>query len=149
MLTNVLIGLVLPGILTLYLFKQNPKIIILMYPLGIAIAFTSNDWGSGLYWTVSPVYEKNGSLSAFPYNVGYFPFIASLFGYLNIKNLINSHWLILLFSITFTSLELMAVFLDKISYHNGWNIFFTFFVYLVGYTGAHLYMIILKKYKVL
>lgn len=149
MLINIFLGLIIPCVILIYLFRKKPAIIALMYPLGIAIAFISNDWGFRLFWEVAPTYENNPSLSTFPFNIGYFPMLSSLFGYIKLKNSFNPHLLILLFTTSSTSLEFIAICSGKISYLNGWNICFTFFVYLIGFFVASSYINILKKYKVL
>jgi len=149
MLSNILIGLVIPGVLIIYLFKKKPVIITLMYPLGIAIAFISNDWGFKLFWEVSPTHENNPSLTAFPYNIGFFPLLSSLFGYIRVKDVIKPHLLIFLFTTISTFMEFVAVWSGKITYYHGWNIFFTLFVYLMGFIGSSFYIKILRNYNVL
>ncbi|ARI77916.1 hypothetical protein HM131_14130 [Halobacillus mangrovi] len=146
---NVLCGLLLPGIIIGYLFKKNPPLITLMYPIGVAIAFVGSDWGFGFFWDVSPTFEHNPSLSAFPYKIGYFPLLSCLFGYIKVKEIVKTPLLIFLFSFITTFMELLAVWSGKILYSNGWNIFWTFVTYLAGFIVAFLYIKILKKYKVL
>ncbi|KHE67702.1 hypothetical protein [Halobacillus sp. BBL2006] len=149
MWSNLLIGLLIPGVIIGYLFRKKPALVILMYPLGVAIGFVGSDWGFELFWKVSPTYENNSSISAFPYKIGYFPLLTSLFGYIRTKEIIKTPLLIFLFTISTTFLEFLAVWSGKIHYFNGWNIFLTFFIYLAGFIGAFFYIKMLKKYKIL
>ncbi|MFB4164098.1 hypothetical protein ACE1TI_09710 [Alteribacillus sp. JSM 102045] len=88
MLINVIAGMIIPWIFSFFLYKKYPKVIILLYPLGISIAFISNDWGFDIFWLVA-LFHDNPSFSALPFNLGYFPFICSLFVYLKLKKIIN------------------------------------------------------------
>ncbi|GGF15158.1 hypothetical protein GCM10010954_12220 [Halobacillus andaensis] len=146
---NILIGLVLPGAIIGYLFKKNPVVITLMYPVGVTFAVIFNFGGFGLFWDVSPTYEHNPSLSALPFIIGYFPLWSCLFGFIKIKEIVNPFLLTLLFTIITTILELWAVWLGKILYLNGWNFFWTFVIYLAGFIGVIFYIKLLKKYKIL
>ncbi|UOQ45899.1 hypothetical protein MUN89_08255 [Halobacillus salinarum] len=146
---NLLVGFLLPGIIIVYLFLKNPKLITLMYPVGVATAFVGSDWGFGFFWNVTPTFEHNPSLSAFSYKIGYFPLLSCLFGYIKVKELVNTAFLILFFTIITTFMELLAVWSGKVLYSNGWNIFWTFVIYFAGFIGAFFYLQLLKKYKIL
>ncbi|MBN9654172.1 hypothetical protein J0K78_07840 [Halobacillus sp. GSS1] len=146
---NIVIGLVIPWVTIGYLFKKNPVVILLMYPLGVAIAFIGSDWGFGLFWEVTPTYEQNRSLPAFPFKIGYLPLLSVLFGYIKAKEIVKTPLLIILFTIITAFMELVGVWTGKISYFHGWNIFLTLFIYLFGFMGTAFYMKILKKYKIL
>ncbi|MGI8313874.1 CBO0543 family protein [Halobacillus mangrovi] len=146
---NVLCGLLIPTVIIGYLFKKKPPLITLLYPIGVATGFVGSDWGFGFFWAVSPVFDHNPSLSAFPYKIGYFPLLACLFGYIKVKEIVKIPLLIFLFTIITTLLELLAVWSGKILYSNGWNIFWTFVIYLVGFIGVSFYIKVLKKYKIL
>ncbi|UOQ42810.1 hypothetical protein MUN89_12635 [Halobacillus salinarum] len=148
MIVNIVVGLVIPWILSIWLALRSPIIVILIFPLGITIAYLANDWGFELFWTVSPTL-KNPSLSILPYNIGYFPFIATLFAFIKLKRKYKNLSLIVWFTAITTLLEWFAVYIDKVNYLNGWNHLLTLLVYLTGFVATSLYLELLTKYKVL
>ncbi|MFQ3543099.1 hypothetical protein Q7A53_03365 [Halobacillus rhizosphaerae] len=148
MLLNIILGILIPWILCILLIQRAPIVVFVMFPIGISIAFLANDWGFDLFWLVSPTLT-NPSLSALPYNVGYFPFLASLFAYFKVKQGRNSTLLVTIFSIITTSIEGCALIIGKVHYLNGWNILYTFLVYVTGFTIASLYLHLLTNYKIL
>ncbi|QHE50740.1 hypothetical protein [Pontibacillus sp. HMF3514] len=147
MLTNVIIGMLIPWIFCIFLFIKASKIVILMFPLGISIAFMANDWGYNLFWVVTPTHE-NPSLSAMPFSIGYFPLLTCAFTYIKIRYNVGSIFLIVLFTITTTSFEFFAVSIGKVNYYGGWNIGFTFLIYLAGFIVCALYMKVLYRYRI-
>ncbi|WP_028784308.1 hypothetical protein [Thalassobacillus devorans] len=142
---NVLLGLLIPWGILIYLFMKSPLLVILMYPLGVTIAFVANDWGFDLVWEVKPIYN-NPSLSAIPISLGYFPMVTSIFAYVREKTLIDIWTLILSFSLLTTFIEFLVLWSGKIHYYNGWNILWTYVTYLAGFIVVHVYVNILKKY---
>ncbi len=148
MLLNIVLGLLIPWILCILLVQKAPIVVFVMFPVGIAIAFLANDWGFDLFWMVSPIL-KNPSLSALPYNLGYFPLLACIFAYFKVKKGINSTLLVIIFSIITTSIEGGALLIGRVLYLNGWNILFTYLVYITGFTIASLYLHLLTNFKIL
>ncbi|SDH46699.1 hypothetical protein [Alteribacillus bidgolensis] len=148
MFLNIVAGFIIPLILSFFLYKKYPKVIIFLYPLGISIAFAANDWGYQYYWLVAPFHD-NPSLAVLPFNFGYFPFICYLFSYFKVKQLMNSNLLLMVFAFVTTCIEYLGVLLDRIHYYGEWNIFFTFLTYLICFMITSFYVKILKIYQVL
>ncbi|MGP4074292.1 hypothetical protein [Halobacillus sp. K22] len=148
MIFNVLFGFILPFSINMLIFLRRPVLVILMYPLGVSIAFLANDWGYDLFWKVNPTHE-NPSLPALPFNIGYFPLITSSFALINETRVVNYKALILLSSLIFSVLEYTAVSLGKIDYYNGWNIIYSFFIYLAGFIVCYGYIGLLKRYRLI
>ncbi|MBM7552374.1 hypothetical protein [Thalassobacillus pellis] len=148
MVINILCGTIIPLIILFMFFKKYPELVILIYPVGISIAFLANDWGADLFWQVMPKHE-NPSLSMMPYNIGYFPLMAVAFSYIKVKKSIKSGILILSFAITTTFIEFLGLTVGKIQYYNNWNIFYTFFIYLSGFIAASIYVNLLWRYKII
>ncbi|WP_054637573.1 hypothetical protein [Thalassobacillus sp. C254] len=149
MLFNIFFGFVLPWIILFVLWRKFPEVIILFVPLGIAIAFVSNDWGMNIFWYTEPYIEKNESLSAFPLNLGYFPLMACLFVTAIMKYQFSRITLIVFFTIFFSAVEYIALVFGRVHYLNGWDIIFTSGIYLAGFVITSVYANLLSKYKML
>ncbi|MFB4165787.1 hypothetical protein ACE1TI_18810 [Alteribacillus sp. JSM 102045] len=102
MIYNILIGMVIPWICLIFLFKKTAKVMLITFPLGISIAFLANDWGEDIFWGITPYIEKNPSLATLPINIGYFPLLACLLAYVQTKKVSNDNILIVLFSFSAT-----------------------------------------------
>ncbi|MFD1017662.1 hypothetical protein [Thalassobacillus hwangdonensis] len=148
MLVNTLIGACIPLLICLLLYKRNPQIIVAMYPFGVAVAFLANDWGFTHFWMVTP-YKEPDSISAMPFNLGYFPLMSCLIIVVKYKLLWKSIYLILLFTTIGTCLEGFGVLVGKIIYLDGWNIFYTSLIYFSSFTLAILYSKVLMRYHML
>ncbi|MFZ4451337.1 hypothetical protein [Salibacterium aidingense] len=148
MITNIVLGMLLPLGVCAWIFKKSPKLVTLMFPLGTAIAFVANDWGFNIFWVVEPTHD-NPSLPAYPYGLGYFPLLSSAYAYAAVTFKIRPSILIILFAIPTTLIEHIAEQLDKVHYLNGWNSLFTLLIYLSGFIVSHLYLKLLFYYKLL
>ncbi|WLR50378.1 hypothetical protein LC040_14055 [Bacillus tianshenii] len=148
MFINITIGLIIPWLIGVYLYRKAPIMVILIAPIGGLISFILNDWGFNYFWEVTPVY-KNTSLSALPYCLGLYPILACSFIYFLQKKVINDLILMLLFTIVSTISERIAVMLGKIHYTNGWSIFFTLTFYFAGFLTTFIYYRILVNRKIL
>ncbi|WP_275175823.1 hypothetical protein [Bacillus tropicus] len=77
-LGNIIIGFIIPWIFGIWLFKRNPKVVLLIAPIGIAVAFLINEWGVNYFWQLKPIF-KNIGLSAYPLNFGLYPVLVCFF----------------------------------------------------------------------
>lgn len=119
-----------------------------MYTLGVSIAFVANDWGFNIFWKVNPEHD-NPSLPAMPFNLGYFPLLTSTFALIKEAQIVNNKVLILLYSLIFTVLEYVALYIGKVEYYNGWIIIYSFFIYLSGFIVCYGYIRLLKRYQII
>ncbi|KAB2395299.1 hypothetical protein F8172_14965 [Bacillus cereus] len=147
-LANIIFGFIIPWIFGIWLFKRNPKVILLIAPIGIAIAFLINEWGVNYFWEFKPIF-KNISLSAYPLNLGLYPILVCFFIYIEMKKQFNTLGLICFFTLFLTVLEKIAHLLGKVNYINGWNIFWTFISYLVAILIVYSYFRILVRHQIL
>lgn len=53
---NIIIGFIIPWIFGIWLYKRNPKVVLLIAPIGIAIAFLINEWGIDYFWQFEPIF---------------------------------------------------------------------------------------------
>ncbi|WP_082234960.1 hypothetical protein [Halobacillus massiliensis] len=148
MVFNIIFGAIIPWIIIFFFFKKYPEIVMLIFPLGISIAYLANEWGFYLFWVIEPIY-KNPTLSIFPANAGYFPLLAISFSYFKIKHKTNNTLLILIYTIATTSFEYLMVLFGKVVYLGGWNIFLTSLIYLTSFIITSLYINTLYKYRII
>ncbi|WP_134703136.1 CBO0543 family protein [Ammoniphilus sp. YIM 78166] len=142
MFFNFVIGFIIPWILGVWIYKRNSIIVILIAPIGVVAATVINEWGFNYLWKFKP-FLNNQSLSALPLDLGIYPVLACYFIYLVNRGIGNKYTLLLLFAIFITLLEWIAVKSDRVIYLNGWNIGWTFCVYLLTF------MVIYRYYKLL
>ncbi|GGC96548.1 hypothetical protein GCM10007216_29130 [Thalassobacillus devorans] len=147
MWSNLIFGLVIPLFILFFLYKRNPALVLLMYPLGVTIAYTANDWGFDLFWDVEPDHE-NPSLSAIPPSLGYFPMITALFAFTRKKYHVHILWHVFIYASVATLIEGMMVLTGKVHYYHGWNILFTFLIYISGFITVAIYVHVLRKYHI-
>ncbi|PRT04495.1 hypothetical protein C6356_15465 [Bacillus wiedmannii] len=143
-----MLGFIIPWFLGLWLYKREPKIIILIAPIGIAVAFLINDWGSNYFWQFKPVF-RNVALSALPLNIGLYPITVCFFIYLIVKKIFHTFILFFIFTLFLTGLEGILLHLGRVKYFNGWNIFWTCISYFVAIFIIYVYSRILMSYQIL
>ncbi|WP_051353071.1 hypothetical protein [Thalassobacillus devorans] len=148
MFVNILIGIIIPWMICIYFFTKEPRLVILLFPVGATIAFLINDLGQVLFWTVTPIH-LNPSLSIVPYNIGYFPMLAIIFTYVLIKSSIRPVYLVFLFTIATTGIEFISLMMGKVDYHSGWNIWLTALTYPIGFILCILYIKLSYSYRLL
>jgi hypothetical protein len=143
MLGYIVVGFIIPWVFGTWLFIKHPKIILLIVPVGISAAFLINEPGFNYFWEIKPQY-KNHSFAALPMNFGLYPILASFMIYFVEKGV--KLWITLLgFTLFITGLEWMALIQKKVIYLNGWNIGWTFCIYLVALFIVYGYYVMLKK----
>lgn len=148
MLFNIMFGMIIPWMICIYFFTKEPRLVIMLFPLGATIAFLFNDLGLVQFWTVNPVY-LNPSLSIVPYNIGYFPMIAIIFAYVLKKRRIHPFYLVLLFTFVVSFIEYIFLLTGKVVYHTGWNMVWTGITYIIGFGLCTLYIKLSSSYRLL
>jgi hypothetical protein len=146
LLGNIVFGFIIPWVLGIWLYKKHPMIVILIVPIGISAAFLINEPGFNYFWEIKPKY-KNVSLSAQPLNFGLYPILASFMIYFIEKGM-KPFITILGFTLFITGLEWIALIQNKVKYLNGWNIGWTFCIYLLAFLIIYGYYIILNRNKI-
>lgn len=113
------------------------------------IAFTIDEIGTFLdFWEVKPFLFRDKSFSTFPFNIGFYPVLTLLMMLLIHNKKFKPGVQILLFTMLTTFLEWVYLSIGNMNYSNGWNIFWTFFSYLIPFTFVYYYYHILKKFNV-
>ncbi|WP_028400080.1 CBO0543 family protein [Ectobacillus panaciterrae] len=146
MLLNFILGLLLPLPAGIYLYRKDKKILLCTFPFTSMIAFLINELGFYFgFWNVLPIIDGHKSFSALPLDMGLYPVLGTLMVYsIKLKNK-NPFIVILLVALFTTLLEYLLVQVGRVTYGNGWNIFFTFFSYLIPYAVVYLYNILLER----
>jgi hypothetical protein len=131
MITNILIGFVLPWIVGGWVLRKNRSVIRETGPVAGMIAFAFNETGYYMdWWKVTPV--RGEILSFLPYNLGLFPVIGCLFIYTVQKSTFHPALLLLSYPFLITALEIVFRVTGKVTYGNGWNPGWTYVSYLLA-----------------
>lgn len=148
MLYHIIGGFIIPWLLGLFLYKRQVKLIILISPIASTVAFFINAWGFNFYWKLDPSFT-NMSLSAMPYELGYYPFLAILFIITIRDKKLKILTALLVFAISSTLFEFISVVMRRVIYRNEWNIYWTFLSYVLSYFIVFIYYQLLRKQKIL
>jgi hypothetical protein len=148
MLANIFFGFIIPWMFGIWLYKKDKKTVLLVSPLGAVLAYTFNLFGNHFeLWSYKPAL-KTQQLSEFPLDIGLYPVISSYLVHSIQKSIAKPYSLILIFSLATTILEYGTLVFGRISYNHGWNIFWTFWSYVLPYFIIYRYYIALKKLNV-
>ncbi|MBT2668879.1 hypothetical protein J7J00_26115 [Bacillus sp. ISL-4] len=61
-----------PWILGIYLFRNQPRLFITFYPIGVAVASLINEIGFNFFWKIDKDFQEL-SLPSIPYDLGIYP----------------------------------------------------------------------------
>ncbi|WP_145148047.1 hypothetical protein [Paenibacillus xylanexedens] len=136
MLGNILLGMVVPILLAVWILRRNLKILVIYYPLGVAIASCINNVGFNYFWNILPN-TRNQSFAALPMDLGIYPIAGCLMMYVIIVKDAKPWVAILVAALSLTLLEWLAKMMGHVIYFNGWNIFWTFLSYLLPFVLAY------------
>ena len=147
LLFNIILAFIIPWIFVVWLFFINPKIILIIFSFTSVVSHTINAIGINMnFWAVKPFELK--AFSALPFDLGYFPLLGCFLVYIISKTKRNPYSTIFIFVFLITCIEFLGVLSEFIIYGNGWNIFYTYFSYLIAYTLVYWYYLWLKKLNI-
>lgn len=142
MILNILLGFIIPWIITLIIVQER-KIIYYIAPFASVVSFIINALGFHFFWNLYPFYLRN--LSAVPFNIGLF----CLFPCANIQIMrkynISPYIALSLASLVLTIFELCGKLVDRVVYFNNWNIVTTYFSYFISLLASYIFYKILKN----
>lgn len=145
MLLNTIVGFIIPWILAGFFYKYK-KIFIVICPIASTLAYAINSFGFHFhFWEIFPT--KYDYFSTLPFDLGIYPVYASIMIIFIDKQYRGPYRRIFIATLILTLLEYAAVLLNKVHYHNGWNIIFTYFSYLVPLLLVYWYFLLLKRYR--
>ncbi|MFS0670581.1 CBO0543 family protein [Peribacillus frigoritolerans] len=144
MLFHIIVGFILPWVLGVYLFRNQTRLLIIFFPIGVAVATLINDIGFNYFWEMDKNF-KDLSLPSIPYNLGLYPILCCLFicsiHYKKMSTLIT----FLVFTLGTSFLESLIVLLGKLEYRNEWNIYWSSVSYLMAYLILYGYYKLVRK----
>jgi hypothetical protein len=144
MLFHIIVGFILPWVLGVYLFRNQTRLFITFFPIGVAVATLINDIGFNYFWEMDKNF-KDLSLPSIPYNLGLYPILCCLFicsiHYKKMSTLIT----FLVFTLGTSFLESLIVLLGKLEYRNEWNIYWSSVSYLMAYLILYGYYKLVRK----
>ncbi|WP_315792619.1 CBO0543 family protein [Paenibacillus sp. BIC5C1] len=130
MLGNVIFGLLIPILIGGWILRRNVNILLAYYPLGVATSSCINSAGFNFFWNILPN-TRNQSYAALPFDLGIYPIAGCLMMYMILIKNARSWPAILITSLTLTLIEWLAKEMGRVIYFNDWNIYLTFFSYLL------------------
>ncbi|KHE69360.1 CBO0543 family protein [Halobacillus sp. BBL2006] len=139
MIFNFFIGFLLPWLTAIFIYRRARLLIFTVVPFVALLSVILNQLGIQTeIWTLKPRIDPPIFDTIF-INLGYNPIMGAWFAYfIHFKQ--YNRWLIYLcFIILLVGLELIALSMDKVLYHQQWNIFHTFIVYGIGLCLIDLY----------
>ncbi len=145
MLTNIILGFVIPWLFGAFLYIKDKKVVLIMFPIGATVSYTINYLGFHFgFWHLTPIL-KDESMSALPLDLGLFALFPCflVFAIRHIKN--SPVAIILVLTCIATLLEWLGVLFGKVVFGNDWNIGWTFVSYLVPWAICYWYYKVLKK----
>lgn len=144
MIFNIIVGFIIPWAFGIYLYFKDRKTLLIIAPIGAAIALVYNTVGFYIpFWKLKDF--SLGRMSGLPFDLGVYPVVLSYLIYF-IKNYkVKSYKLILLFSVITTIGEFIGVLMGRVVYLNSWNIGWTFISYLIPYITGYVYYRQLKR----
>ncbi|OMF48734.1 CBO0543 family protein [Paenibacillus peoriae] len=144
MTLNIIIGFIVPWILGLGFIKDK-KLMFVFVPLAVALATVTDTIGFNYFWFLQPRF-RNASLSALPFNLGLYPIVSCFMLYFISNKGVKAVSSVLVTSVFLTVIEWIFKEFDRVTYFNGWNIFWTFISYVVPAVVLYLYSISFFKF---
>ena len=148
MLSNILLGFLIPWIFGIWLYSVMPRLVLTIAPFASVISFLVNNWGIyNQLWVLRPVL-KIQTTSTIPVNIGLYPIISCFTCYFILRSRFHPFFWILLSSTGQSILEMAAYYYGRVLYNNGWNFAGTFVSYLIPGLITYYYFGILRKRNV-
>lgn len=147
MLFNIVFGFVIPWIFGVWLFNKDKKLVVTIAPFSVVVSHITNTFGFSLnFWKVTPI--NSDDFLPLLLDLGYFSLLGCILIYKVIHSKGNPY--IYAFSLALISsiCEYIGVIFGKVIYGNGWNVFYTYFSYLIPYVLVYWYYLGLKKFKI-
>jgi len=149
MILHLLLGFFIPWMICImHLYKKDKMLFFLFAPFFSVVASLINKLGFYFdFWEVLP-FPTQRSFASIPFDVGIYPVLACYCVFF-IKKTNKPYFVLVLTTLLTTFLELVFVFFERVTYRNGWNIYLTFFSYLLPYSFLYWYYRFLLKISIL
>ncbi|MDM5246213.1 CBO0543 family protein [Lysinibacillus sp. G4S2] len=123
-------------------------LLFLFSPFFSVVTYTINTLGFYFgFWEVLP-FPNQKNLASLPFDLGIYPVFACYLIFF-IKKINKPYFVLFLMTLLTTFLEMVFVYFERVTYGNGWNIYLTFFSYLLPYSFLYWYYRFLIKINVI
>lgn len=146
MVINTFLGFILPWLFAIYLIKYDKHTLLTIAPAMSLIAFVFNNIGVYMHWWNVKPYSVE-TITFILFNLGLYPIWGSYMIHFIKRYRVNGFFLITLVSLLLTGLEFFFVFIDRVTYSNGWNLGYTFLSYESAYSLVYAYFRALEKLR--
>ena len=143
MLANLIIGMIIPLLLGLWILRGHYRLIVIYYPLGVALSACINSIGFNFFWNILPN-TRNQSYAALPMDLGIYPIAGCVMMYMILVKQARPWLSIVVAALLLTVIEWIGKMMGHVVYFNGWNIFWTYWSYFLPFILAYGYSKLLK-----
>ena len=149
MILHIVVLFLLPWIIgIIHLYKRDKILLFLFAPINSVVSYTIETFAFYFgFWEVFP-FPNQKNLATLPFDLGIYPILACYLIFF-IRRMKKPYFVLLLMTLFTTFFEWILVYFGRVRYGNGWNIYFTFFSYLLPYIFVYWYYKYLLKLNVL
>lgn len=144
MLGNWVLGMLIPLLLGAWILRRHYSLFVIYYPLGVALSACVNNAGFNFFWNILPE-TRNESFAALPMDLGIYPITGCIMMYFILIKRARPWPSIIVSALLLTLIEWIAKIMGHVVYFNRWNIFWTFWSYLLPLVFAYGYSKLLKN----
>ncbi|WP_145330907.1 hypothetical protein [Paenibacillus xylanexedens] len=144
MLGNWVLGMLIPLLLGAWILRRHYYLLVLYFPLGVAISACINSVGFNYFWNIMPN-TNNQSYAALPMDLGIYPITGCIMMYMILVKKARPWPSIFISALVLTLIEWCAKLFGHVVYFNGWNIFWTYWSYFLPFVLAYGYSKLIKQ----
>jgi len=144
MLGNWIVGMVIPLLIGAWILRRNYRLVLIYFPLGVAVSTCINSVGFNYFWNILP-HTRNEAYAALPMDLGIYPITGCIMMYMILVKHTRPWPSIFVTALLLTLIEWTAKLMGHVEYFNGWNIFWTYWSYFLPFVLAYGYSKLLKK----
>lgn len=148
LLITLIIGFLIPFTIGIFIYLKDFRVIMLIAPIACAVAFILNTLGIVLGYFSPTVDNINPYLITGITNVGLFSLEPCILIFAVRHSKIKPIYLLLLITIFSLLIDLALLSTNFLIYENGWNIIYSFIMFLISFLIVYLYYLLLKKLNI-
>lgn len=143
MLGNWIVGMVIPLLIGAWILRRNYRLVLIYFPLGVAVSTCINSVGFNYFWNILP-HTRNEAYAALPMDLGIYPITGRIMMYMILVKHTRPWPSIFVTALLLTLIEWTAKLMGHVEYFNGWNIFWTYWSYFLPFVLAYGYSKLIK-----
>ena len=117
MLGNWVVGMIIPLLLGVWILRRNFRLLVIYYPLGVAVSTCINSVGFNYYWNILPN-TRNESFAALPMDLGIYPITGCIMMYMIVNKRARPWRSIFVSALVLTLIEWIAKLMGHVVYFN-------------------------------